>query len=82
MLRRIVLPTGDFQRAPLIHDTRRANIDFLGLYRHDSKNAESMCVEVLGNEVGVDTLNKQARLSSKKVAKANGLIINALALTT
>ncbi|KAG5939826.1 hypothetical protein E4U60_000758 [Claviceps pazoutovae] len=68
-----VLPTEDIQRAPLIHDTWRAITDFLGLYRNDSMDAESTCADVLGTEVEVevDTLNMQARLSSKKVAKAN-----------
>ncbi|KAG5919480.1 hypothetical protein E4U61_000866 [Claviceps capensis] len=70
-----VLFTEDIQRAPLIHDTWRAITDFLGLYRNDSMDAESTCADVLGTEVEVevevDTLNMQARLSSKKVAKAN-----------
>ncbi|KAG6182134.1 hypothetical protein E4U36_003538 [Claviceps purpurea] len=68
-----VLLTGDIQRAPLMHDTWRATTDFLSLYRNDSMDAESTCVEVLGIEVEVevDTLNMQARLLSKKVAKAN-----------
>ncbi|KAG6144107.1 hypothetical protein E4U35_007599 [Claviceps purpurea] len=66
-----VLRAGDIQRAPLMHDTWRAITDFLGLYRNESMDAESTCVDVLGIEFEVDTLNMQARLLSKKVAKAN-----------
>lgn len=71
-----VLPAGDSHRAPLVHETWRAITDFLGLYRNDSKDAEGTCVEVLGIEV--DTMSMQARLSSRKVTKANSLITNAL----
>ncbi|KAG5943133.1 hypothetical protein E4U59_000668 [Claviceps monticola] len=68
-----VLPTKDIQRAPLVYNTWLAITDFLSLYRNDSMDAESTCANVLGIEVEVevDTLNMQARLSSKKVAKAN-----------
>ncbi|KAG6055221.1 hypothetical protein E4U17_003129 [Claviceps sp. LM77 group G4] len=79
---------GDTQRAPLIHDTGRTITDLLSLHRADTKDTESMCVEVFGIEVEVevevevDTRNKQARPSSKKAAKANSLITSALTPTT